>query len=594
MKMLLRMTRELLRPHVGRLVALFLITAAVSATPYAFSFLGKWLVDEALQVSGPSAAGAASQSQQVRYLAIFLATSLGLHVVGTALGLWSELIKNRMNQRVTYDLRRQVQGKFTRMEPHLFGREQVGQLMTRILDDTSGLPANLTNLIVNVVTQVAMLVLGAILLFRLNAKLAPFALMALPFYGVACVVFLPRIRRNAEELRERGARFQGHIVERLTNISTVKNYAAEDRELAFFGQTLDDNLGLQRAQQKLSLGFSTITTLVTSLGTLAVLCFGFINIRDGDMQLGETLAFYQITGQLFVPISALVGMATVVQSIQILGERIYETLDARATLGVAPDATPLADVRGDIAFEGVSLQYAEGGPLAVQDVTLEIPAGTTACVVGPTGSGKSSLLMLVLRFYDPSAGAVRLDGVDLRRIDLNDLRTAVGLVTRECRVFRGTVADNIAYGRPEATQAEIEAAARSVGLHDWTMEQDQQYRTAVGRGGVDMDAEELVRINVARALVARPSVVCVDDAFAVVSEDVEGSLRRAIDSTLDNPTLLIATSRVSVCQDADFVIVVRRGRVVEVGTHADLLMTPGVYRRMYLLQMGMQDVPRAS
>ena len=603
MNLVWRLIREHIKPHARAMVVRFLIAAAVAATPYAFSFLGKWLVDEALQVTGPpkvtKAAAAAppvsiewkakTTDQKLRLLAIFLAASLGIHVVVTALSAVSELLNNRTVQQMTLDMRSAVHEKLGRLEMGLFGREQIGQLMTRTLDDTGAIPGNLTNLVINLCTQVAMLILGLVLLLRLNVEMTLIALAALPFYAVSCVLFLPKLRRNAEEMRDRAAAFNGHVVERLSNVATIKNYAQEQRELASFGERLDGNLAVARKNHNLNLWFGTLTTIVTGVGTLAVLAFGFLNIKAQRMQLGEVLAFYQVAAQLFVPISALVGMTTVAQTLQVLARRVYGILDTTETLRSAPDAVDPGKVRGDVAFDDVSLRYQEGGPFAVRNVSVKVPAGTTACIVGPTGCGKSTLIALLTRLYDPTEGVVRLDGTDIRKLRVRRFRRAIGNILHDCQVFSGTFAENLRFGAPQAEQDDVEQAARLVGLHEFIEGQPDGYQTRVGRQGLALSNEQLVKLAVARALVTKPAVLTIDDTFSALDEQAENELRSAIRSALGDETVLIATSRLSICQDAELVIVMQRGKVIQKGTHQELLAVPGVYRRMYMRQMGLDD-----
>ena len=607
MKLVGRLIRAELKGHYWFLIIVFGITAVISAAPYGFSFLGKWLVDDALQVTGPPkqiTSGEAdssvdtpasvwqekSQEEKLHLLGLFFAISMGIHVVVTGLSALSEYLKSKASQEMTYGLRARMHAKVQGMERGLFQREQVGQLMTRVMDDTGGIPGNLINLVVNFCTQVVMLGLGAYLLFRLNAKMAPIALLALPFYAIACVAFLPRIRKNAEELRVRGAAFNGFVVERLSNVLTIKNYAQEDREVSQFSKILDDNMRLQRSQQKLNLGFGSVTTLITSFGTLAVLTIGFLNIQSGRMQLGETLAFYQITAQLFVPISALVGMTTVSQTLQVIGKRVYDILDAHATLADDSDTVPMPALRGSIAFEDVSLRYEEGGPLAVRDINLSAPAGSTICIVGPTGSGKSTLLTLLARLYDPTEGVIRIDGIDIRELPLADLRLAVANVFRQPVLFSGTILENLTYAAPDVTRTDVEAVAQQVGLNSFIHEQPQGYQTLVGRGGITLETEELVRLSIARALLTKPTILTIDDTYSLVGEETEEALHGALQAALPSRTILITASRLSICKHADLVVVMRAGGIEEAGTHEELLAKPGVYRRMYMRQMGLEEV----
>ena len=614
MELIWRLIKAHLGRHVGILVVVFVIVAAVSATPYGFSFLGRWLVDEVLQVTGPPKPTTPVESsedsesdetplsiewkpktteEKLRLLGIFFAISIGVHVVVTGLSALSEFIKSRMNNEMVYSLRTSLHEKIERMEMAFFAREQVGQFMTRVFDDAGGIPGNLTQLVINFCTQLAMLALGAVLLFRLNPKMALVTLGVLPFYAVTCVVFLPRIKRNTEELRVKVAELTGFVIERLSNVATIKNYAQEDRERTAFGQRVDRNIGLSQHQHRLSLFFGTVTTIITGVGTLTVLFLGFLNIKAQRMQLGEVLAFYQVTAQLFVPISALVGLTTVIQTLQVLASRVYSVLDTPAVVQEAPDAVDLKEIKGDISFEHISLRYEEGGPFAVEDITLSVPGGKTACIVGPTGCGKSTLLTLLTRLYDPSEGVIRLDGMDIRKIPIQTLRHAIGNVLHETRVFSGTFAENVAYGAPDATQEEIEETARLVGLHDFIGSQSDGYETRLGSGGIALSTEQLVELGLARALVTKPAVLTVDDTYATIEEETEKQLRTAVRGALVDRTILIATSRLSICEDADLVVVMQRGRIVQVGAHEELLAIPALYRRMYMRQMGLEELDAA-
>jgi len=260
------------------------------------------------------------------------------------------------------------------------------------------------------------------------------------------------------------------------------------------------------------------------------------------------------------------------------------------TITEAPDAVEPAQIEGRVEFRGVALRYQEGGPFAVHDVSLDIPAGATVCLVGPTGCGKSTLLSLLTRLYDPTEGTICIDGTDIRRFRLRALRRAIGNIFHDCTVFSGTIAQNIRYGAPDAAEADVEAAARLVEFHDFVAAQPKGYATLLGRGGLALGTEERVKLAIARAVITRPAILTVDDTFSTIEEDVEARLRQALRTALGDRTVLIATSRLSICEDADLVVVMREGRVEQVGAHAELLAAPGTYRRMYMRQMGLDSV----
>jgi ATP-binding cassette subfamily B protein len=277
----------------------------------------------------------------------------------------------------------------------------------------------------------------------------------------------------------------------------------------------------------------------------------------------------------------------------VLGFRVYSVLDTPSKLEHVSDTVDLPEIKGDLAFQHVSLRYEEGGPFAVEDVNLAIPSGTNVCIVGPTGCGKSTLLGLLSRLYDPTEGTIILDGVDIRRIPINELRHTIGHVLHECQMFTGTMAENISYGAPEASQEEVERVARIVGFHDFISSQEKGYEAQLGRGGVTLGAEELVKLGIARALVMKPSVLTIDDTYSAIEEDVEKQIRKAVTGALGSKTILIATSRLSICEDADMVVVMQNGKVSQIGAHEELLATPGMYRRMYMRQMGMEELDAA-
>ncbi len=630
MRLIWRLIVQYLRPFKFQLLIMFLIAAVVSSTPYAFSFMGKWLVDEALQVTGPPAAAQANTTEpaeipetkeqtdrgnaaktetteiqpaessdgwsvewrakttgdKLRLLIIFLVITLGMHLLMTALSAVSELIKTRVVHRIVHRMRSRLQRKVISMDMAVFSREQAGQLMTRVLDDSGAIPGNLTNFVINIVTQIVMLILGTVLLLRLNPFMTMIALVMLPFYAVICIIFLPRIAENTMALRDRTATLNGFIMERLSNIVTIKNYVKENSEAEVFGQELEKNLAVSRRQHRLNMMFNTSTTLITGLSTIGVLGVGFWNIRAGRMMLGEVLAFHQVTAQLFVPIAALAGLGNVSQNLKVFAVRIFSILDTPCEIVSPPDAVDPEHVEGDLVFENVSLSYSEDAPAAIYDVNLHLPAGVTACIVGPTGCGKSTLLMVLSRLYDPTEGVIKLDGQDIRRYPITRLRAAIAHELHTGLVFTGTFTDNIAYGLSDTPLDKVRDVARAVGLAEFIESLDHGYNTLIGRGGVELNEEQIARLGLARALILGPAVLTIDDTYAAVDETLEKELRDSVRKWHTDRTIIIATSRLKVCEDADVVVVMSEGKIVQCGTHRELVKLPGLYRRMYMRQTG--------
>ena len=596
MKLALRLIREQLRGRTAAVLLMLLIAMVATGSPYVFSFLGKWLVDGVLQVSSQGGEGVGgvelgwtptAPEEKVRLLVVFFVASMGIHLLVSGLSLLSELVSSKTIQRMTYDMRRRVHERIVTADAQFVSREQVGQLMTRIMDDSAAVPGNILNLVINAVAHVVMLVLGVVLLVKLNPAMAALAAATLPFYAVTCVIFLPRIQKNTVEVRDRWSELIGFAVERIGNVATIKNYAQEDAEVDRFSERVGVSLGLGRRQQHLNLFFGTITGVITALAALAVLAVGFVNIRGLRMQVGEVLAFYQVTAQLFVPLSALVSMTVVIQTLRVYAERLYSVIDAPTRIVRVRPGGRRPAVRGDVEFLSVSLRYDEGGPFALHDVGLRIAEGSTCALVGPTGCGKSSVIALMTRLYDPTSGTIRIGGRDLREFTVTLLRRKIGNVLYEPGVFTGTIAENIAYGVPDASENRIRAAGRQAGLQDFIEGLPDRYATKVGSGGLGLERDELVRLSLARALITNPSVVTIDDTFSSVEEATEARLYEAIRRALPNKTLVMASSRLTTASRCDVIFVLQQGSLVEQGTHDELMSAAGLYQRMYARQMGL-------
>ena len=583
MKSLLRLIRMVVPGHRAALFFAVVSALLISATPYAFSFLGKWLVDDVLSVGARIGTGH-SEAEKIVLLFRFFLISIAFHTAGTAFAVLSEYLNQRSVHKMTYELRSSVFEKVSSADLVSDTREPPGQLMTRVMDDTGAIPGNVTHIIINTITQIAMLALGVVLLIRLNAALTIYVAVALPFYAVLCILFLPAIRKNTGEIRVRWASLMAFAVERLINIITVKNYAREQAETAEFDKRVQTSLNLNRRQHKLTLVFGSLSALVTAFATIAVLAIGFLKIKSGAMQLGEVMAFYQVTAQLFVPISALVGMTVISQTVRVYAERVFQILDATSKL---TDGENAPSRRGDIEFENVSLRFAENGPFALSDLSLVIERGKTTALVGPTGCGKSTVILLLTRMLDPDQGVIRVGGVDLRTMAIVEHRRSVGNVFFDSALFGGTLAENIAFGSESISHAEIAEACRVVDLTAFVSSLPKGLETELGAGGVQVEGEELVKLNLARAIVTKPKILTVDDTFSQVREETERRLRDAIRTALPDITMVIATSRLSIAETCDRIYVLRKGTAVENGTHATLMSQPGLYRRLYSSQMGL-------
>ena len=590
MTLIRRFYKEYVFRHWGKLLIAFLLTAAVNQAPYGFSMLGKWLVDDVLQVGGKGKAAEVAPENVVpldeKYegLWLFLAVSLGLRLSTAALGGVAGYLTSGAGQRVLFRLRSAVQEKLSNLPLSYFDRYSTGQLMVRVMDDANGAQNNTVNLPVNVGTQIVTLIVGIVLLWKINPTMTLMALGVLPFYAAGTALFMNPLRKNTEEMRNANTELQALMEEKLTFVPTIKYYAQEEAESTRFFNRLQENLKIGFHQNALNTGLSVVLMIISGVGATGVLMYGFWQLEAGAMKLGEVLAVYQMTALLFGPITALTNVNVQLQTTNIILERIYEVLDMKSELDDAPDAIDVAQLQGEITFENVSLRYIEGGPVALQNVSFHLPAGKTVALLGPSGCGKTAVVNLLMRLYDPTEGVVKVDGVDVRKYKLQSLRESIGLSSQESRVFSGTVAENIAFGTDGVDRTSIEHVAEVAGVHETIMALPKGYDTRIGKGGESLTQDIVQRLAIARALLGEPAIFIFDDSVSALSEEDEELLFEDIERAFVKQTLAIVTNRVRTAENANQILVMRDGGIVEQGSHEELVALKGVYWRMYLHQ----------
>jgi len=410
------------------------------------------------------------------------------------------------------------------------------------------------------------------------------ALGVLPFYATGAALFMRPLRENTEQMRHANSELQSLMEEKLTFAPTIKYYAQEDAESTRFFNRLQENLKIGFQQNALNTGLSVVLMIISGLGATGVLLYGFWQLQDGTMKLGEVLAVYQMTALLFGPITALTNVNVQLQTTGIILTRIYEVLDMKSELEDAPDAIDVVDLKGEIAFEDVSLRYVEGGPIALQNVNFHLPAGQTVALLGPSGCGKTAVVNLLSRFYDPTDGRVLIDGQDIRKFKIQSLRESIGMASQESRIFSGTVAQNIAFGDDDVDRSVVEQVAQVAGIHEYILTLPKKYDTPIGKGGKALTQDVTQRLAIARALLGGASMFIFDDSASALSEEDEELLFEDIEQAFARQTLVIVTNRVRTAENAHRILVMRDGGIVEQGTHDELVSLKGVYWRMYLHQ----------
>lgn len=490
--------------------------------------------------------------------------------------------------RVAYDLRRRLYEHLQRLSFDFFDRAQTGDLMSRLTGDVEQ-TQRFTGTGLLQLINVAVLLTGiVVVLLRANFTLALIALLPLPILVAITVRLGTRLRRMSHAVQERLGRISSVMQESLTGIRVVKAFAREPYELQKFRE---QNEQFYRQRVRLvntwANNFSFMSFLIAfSIGL--VLLFGGRQVLAGTMTVGTLFAFISYLSQLNAPVRQLGFLVARAADATASAERIFEILDTAPTIEDAPDALELPTVRGEVAFEHVSFAYHDGVPV-LHDVSFHVPPGRVIGIVGPTGSGKSTVVSLIPRFYDVSAGRVLIDGYDVRRLKLASLRRHIGMVLQDSFLFSTTVRENIAFGRPDATEEEIIAAAKAAAAHDFIMELPNGYETVLGERGVTLSGGQRQRIAIARALLQDPRILILDDSLSAVDTETEHTIRQALNRLMQGRTTFIIAQRLLAVQHADCILVFDEGRLVEQGTHDELLAQQGLYARMYDLQLRAQE-----
>lgn len=492
-------------------------------------------------------------------------------------------------ERVANDLRNQLYAKFQELPFQFYDQAQTGQLMSRATDDVQQIRGMLMMALRAVPHGLALLVIITILVLREHVLLGLVALSTTPFLLFWSVRFGVTIRPMFLKVQQQFGVMTSALQENVAGGRVVRAFAQEQPESSRFEEELqslfDRNI---RASYKWAFNYP-LTMAMNGLSIAGVVWVGGYLVLTGQVSIGTLVAFERYTSLLNEPVRWLGFVVNRIAKALASAERIFEILDRKPAIADTPGAKPMEDMRGVVTFDHVSFTYKGTGAEALDDVSFEAQPGQIVALVGPTGSGKSSVINLIPRFYDPVTGTVRIDGVDVREITLESLRRHIGIVMQESFLFSMTVGENIAYGRPDATQEEIVAAAKAAQAHDFITSMEQGYDSLVGERGVTLSGGQKQRLAIARALLLNPRILILDDATASVDSETEHAIQQALRTLMAGRTSFVIAQRLTTVRDADQILVFEEGRVVERGTHDELLDRAGFYRELYELQMKDQE-----
>ncbi|OYY54086.1 MAG: ABC transporter [Polaromonas sp. 39-63-203] len=568
-------------PYRGQLLAGFLLTLASTAATLVAPYLTIPLMDEVLI---PFQNGQQIETSKVVWI---LGGLLAAAVLGWALNWARTYLLALVSERIGADLRTATFDHLLDLSLDYFGAKRTGDLMARIGSETDRICVFLSLHALDFATDVLMIIMTAVILFSINPWLALVTLLPLPFIAWMIHVVRDKLRTGFEKIDRVWSDVTNVLADTIPGIRVVKAFAQEKREAERFREVNHHNLVVNDKLNKTWSLFTPSVSLLTEIGLLVVWAFGIWLIARQQITVGVLTAFIAYIGRFYGRLDSMSRIVSVTQKAAAGAKRIFDILDHVSNVPEPAQPVKIEALQGRIDMKGLGFRY--GNRSVIRGLDLQIQPGEMIGLVGHSGSGKSTLVNLICRFYDVTDGSIQVDGTDIRRFAVADYRRNIGLVLQEPFLFFGTIAENIAYGKPGVTRAEIVSAARAAHAHEFILRLPQGYDSLVGERGQGLSGGERQRISIARALLINPRILILDEATSSVDTETEKEIQRALDNLVQGRTTIAIAHRLSTLRKADRLVVMDRGQVVEVGPHDELMAKQGAYWRLYEAQARQVD-----
>jgi ATP-binding cassette, subfamily B, bacterial len=590
------------KPYQGKVVFVGVLIVITAGLGVVNPLLIRWIFNEGLFGLPPRVcAGGPCPDMHVVFVGVTL--MVVIPIITSAIGVGQTYYANLVGLRVMQDMRDSLYTHLQRMQLRFFTTTRTGEIQSRLANDVGGVQSVVTDTASSILSNIVIIASTLITMLIISIPLTLLSLFMLPVF-IWLTVKVGKARREVATSTQRTLADMSAVTEETLSVSGIllsKSFGRQRYEIGRFQQENERLTGLQIRQTMIGRSFfAVVGTFFSITPALVYLVAGIIMNRQGysAVNAGDIVAFTTLQSRLFFPIGSMLQVSTDVQSSFALFDRIFEYLDLEHEIVDAPDAVPLVDVRGAVKLDHVRFRYEEPAadvvpisPEAVpteqlrewtlDDVSLKIEPGQLAALVGPSGAGKTTITYLVPRLYDVQGGAVRIDDHDVRHVTLESLGDAIGVVTQETYLFHDTVRRNLLYGKPDATQEELEAAARAANIHGKISELPEGYDTVVGERGYKLSGGEKQRLAIARVILKDPSILILDEATSSLDTTSERLVQAALEPLMQGRTTIAIAHRLSTILQADVIFVIDRGRVVEQGTHDELLTKSGLYARLY-------------
>ena len=571
----LRRAYGYLRPYWKKTAGAYLALLAVLGLNTLIPQFIRWIIDNGIA------------GKQMSVLAWSVLALLGMTIIKGVLNYFVGLQTETASQNVAFDLRNDIQRKLTQLSFSFHDQSETGELLSRAVQDVERVRFLTGRATLRIAEGVLLLLITAVVLLVMDFRLGLLILLTMPPLVFQAIRFGSRFRPLSLQVQKQLAVLTTAVEQNLRGSRVVKAYAQEEAEIERFGITNDAWFHLSNRAARMQALNVPLLFLIANLGMAIIIYYGGTQYIEGSITMGTIVAFVSYVGNLIEPVRRL---GLIIPSIAIAGaasERIFDVLDTNSQVQDEPGAKPIKQIKGRVRFENVSFHY--GRNQILKDISFDVQPGQKVALWGLTGSGKSSIINLIPRFYDPSSGRILVDEMDIRKMTLKSLRCQIGIVLQETTLFASTIRENIAFGNEKATDDEVIAAARAAQAHEFIMQTRQGYQTRVGERGVTLSGGQKQRIAIARALLMNPRILILDDATASVDTTTEQLIQQALARLIKGRTTFVIAHRLSTVRNADLILVLEAGSIAARGTHEELLHSSSTYRAIYHQQLKKQE-----
>ena len=559
------------KPYSGRLMLAFLFTSVAAAGNLFVPWILKDVIDKVLM------------NKDIFLLNTIAVTIVIVFFIRGICFYAQTYLMSYVGQKVIIDIREAVYRKLQFLSLGYFEKRQTGTIMSYVTNDVGALQGSIIESATDFVTEMSILIGSLALMFNLHWKLSLLTLITMPLVAKAMDLFGKKLKRTSGIMQERAADITAVLQETISSVRVIKSFVREEYEIARF---VKENYANFRAQMKNAQVMATLTPvieLIAAIGVTFLIWYGGFEVINGNLTAGALIAFLVYATNLANPIKRLSRIYGNVQKAMAAAERVFSVLDEKTDIVEKDNATELKAVIGKVDFKAVTFKYNDN-EVILKDINLAVKAGQMVAIVGPSGAGKTTIVNLLPRFYDPVAGNIYIDDVNIADVTLASLREKIGIVPQETVLFNGSIYDNILYGDLTATTEEVMAAAKAANAHDFIMQMTDQYQTQIGERGSKLSGGQRQRIAIARAILKNPRILILDEATSALDTESEKLVQDALDKLMVGRTSFVIAHRLSTILQADMIIVMEKGQIVEQGSHEELLKLDGLYSGLYKLQ----------